>query len=452
MTKDHKHKFAAVILAAGKGERMKSVLPKVLHKLADKPLVGHVLHTVKELSPEKVVVVVAPGMDSVRDTVLKSAPSALFAVQEQQKGTGHAVRAALPELKDFKGTVLVLYGDTPLITAESLRELLAQKAEHQATIALLGMQPKNPMGYGRLVMGTKPWVDVIVECKDATPEEKKISWVWGGIMAFDADFLKEELPGLAPSPVTNEYYLTKLIEVAASRRLRTLMVPMTEEEAMGVNSRVQLAEAEKSLQQRLRLRAMEQGATLVDPSSVTFSTDTKLGTDVVVHPHVVFGPGVTVGSATEIRSFSHIEGAEIGKNAVIGPFARVRPGSRIGDKAHVGNFVELKKTTLGEGAKANHLSYVGDSQVGEGANIGAGTITCNYDGTNKYDTVIGANAFIGSNTSLVAPVTIGEGAIVGAGSVITEDVEADALAIARAPQVNKPAKAKEIKRRKRKTG
>ena len=275
---------------------------------------------------------------------------------------------------------------------------------------------------------------------------------FGGVMAVKGKHLFHLLKNIKANNAAGEYYLTDIVAVADGQGLHCRVAEADADELAGVNSRAQLAEAEAVVQQRLRARALEQGATLIDPGSVYFSVDTKLGRDVTIYPQVVFGPGVTVADYAEVRSFSHIEGAHIGKNAIIGPFARIRPGSVIGEGAHVGNFVELKKTTMGKGAKANHLSYVGDTDVGAGANIGAGTITCNYDGNDKHKTVIGADAFIGSNTSLVAPVTIGEGAIIGAGSVITEDVEADALAVARAPQVNKPAKAKEIKQRKRKNG
>jgi bifunctional UDP-N-acetylglucosamine pyrophosphorylase/glucosamine-1-phosphate N-acetyltransferase len=450
MKPEYKHKFASIILAAGKGTRMRSHLPKVLHRLAEKPLLAHVLAAQAALSPEKTVIVLAPGMESVQDAARKEYAGAHFAIQEKQLGTGDAVRCGLDAMKGYDGTVLVLYGDTPLITTETLHGLLEQKAQHQAAIALLGMRPDDPTGYGRLIMPNTPYVERIVECKDASPEEKKSMNVWGGIMAFDAAFLREAIVKLTPSSKTGEYYLTSLVEMAAAQKLKTLMVEVCMQEVMGINDRAQLADAEAVLQNRLRARAMENGATLMDPASVYFSTDTVLGQDVMVFPNVIFGPGVSVADGVEIRSFSHIEGAKVEKNAIIGPFARLRPGAVIGENAHVGNFVEIKKSTLGKGAKANHLSYVGDSKVGAGANIGAGTITCNYDGISKYETVIGENAFIGSNSSLVAPVTIGAGAIVGAGSVITQDVEADALAIARGTQVNKPAKARQIKQQKQK--
>lgn len=441
----------AVVLAAGKGTRMRSELPKVMHRLVGMPMIANVLSTLKSLSPQKTVVVVAPHMESVKEAARKEMPSCLFASQSEQLGTGHAVKMAESHYANFDGTVLVLYGDTPLITTATLSHLLTEKKKHNAAIALLGMKPESPMGYGRLLMKKEPFVERIIECKDANTEEKKIPWVWGGVMAFDAKFLHEALEVLEKSPITGEYYLTTLVEMAAAKSLTTVNVPVTVEETMGVNDRVQLAEAEKLLQDKMRKKAMEEGATLIDPSSVYFSADTKLGQDVTVHPHVVFGAGVTVENGVEIKSFSHIEGATIKKKAVVGPFARLRPGTVIGEEAHVGNFVELKQTKLGKGAKANHLSYIGDSVVGADANIGAGTITCNYDGFNKYQTDIGEGAFIGSNTALVAPVKVGSYAIIGAGSVITKDVEEGALAVTRPEQVNKSGKAKEIRQRKKKS-
>jgi bifunctional UDP-N-acetylglucosamine pyrophosphorylase/glucosamine-1-phosphate N-acetyltransferase len=397
-----------------------------------------------------VVVVLAPGMDAVKQECQKAFAACGFAEQMQQKGTGDAVHAGLRALSNVQGDVLVVYGDTPLVKAESLKKLLAEKQKYNATIALLGIHPEDPTGYGRLVMDKEPFVERIVECKDATAEQKKIRWGWGGVMAFDGKFLKEALPKLQPSPATGEYYLTALLEMATAQGGKNVMVPMALEEAMGVNDRVQLAQAEAAMQQRLREQAMVNGATLIDPGSVFFSTDTKLGTDVVVHPFVVFGPNVKIGNKVEIRSYSHLEGASVAAGSVIGPFARLRPGTVVEEEGHVGNFVELKATRLGKGAKANHLSYIGDAEVGDGANIGAGTITCNYDGVNKYRTVIGEGAFIGSNSSLVAPVRIGVGAIVGAGSVITDDVADDALALSRAAQVLKPGKAAEMKKRQKK--
>ncbi|MDE3059975.1 MAG: bifunctional UDP-N-acetylglucosamine diphosphorylase/glucosamine-1-phosphate N-acetyltransferase GlmU [Pseudomonadota bacterium] len=448
MNANHKHKFAAVVLAAGSGTRMKSSFPKVMHRLAGQPMIAHVLTTLNILEPERSVVVIAPSMDMVRDAALETMPDCKLALQDRQQGTGHAVGCAEAALSGYAGTVLVLYGDTPLITESTLSRLLV--AMQSADVAVLGMRIADPTGYGRLIVDSSGQLEEIVECKDASPEQKGITLCNSGVMAAKGTHLFSLLKKIQPNNAAGEYYLTDIVEQADAQGLHCHVVEAEAGELAGINSRAQLAEAEKVIQQRLRHKAMTEGATLIDPESVYFSMDTALGRDVVVHPQVVFGPGVTVEDKAEIRSFSHIEGAQVRKGAVIGPFARLRPGSVVGEAAHVGNFVELKKTTLGKGAKANHLSYIGDAEVGEGANIGAGTITCNYDGANKYVTIIGAEAFIGSNTSLVAPVTIGAGAMVGAGSVITDDVEADALAIARPRQVSKPAKAREIKKRKKK--
>ncbi len=456
MTDDHKHKLVSLVLAAGNGTRMKSNLPKVMHQIAGKPMIGHVLSAMAPLSPDRNVVVIAPHMaaetnpKSVQAQVETIAPGTLFSVQDKQLGTGHAVRCAREHLAGMLGSTLIVYGDTPLIQTSTLQALLDTRQKHKAAIALLAMHPEDPTGYGRLVMGSEPYVDRIVECKDANYEEKKIRWVWGGVMAFETTFLYEALEMLEASPVTGEYYLTALIETANNMGFKVVMEPMSEEEAMGVNNRVQLSDAEAVIQTRLREHFMTQGATLQSPETVYFNADTQLGRDVVIQPNVFFGPGAVIGDNVEIRAFSHIEGTRVENGATIGPFARLRPGSVVGEGAHVGNFVELKKTTLAKGAKANHLSYIGDSIVGEGANIGAGTITCNYDGINKFTTTIGKNAFIGSNSSLVAPVKIGDGAIVGAGSVITQDVPDNALALARGQQVNKPARAEEIRKRSKK--
>jgi bifunctional UDP-N-acetylglucosamine pyrophosphorylase / glucosamine-1-phosphate N-acetyltransferase len=450
MTTDHKHNLACIVLAAGNGTRMKSTLPKVMHPVAGKPMIGHVLSALEPLAPARTIVVVAAHMDDVKARVSAMAPNVEFAVQDKQLGTGHAVRCAVDALGTFEGTVLVVYGDTPLIQPDTLASLLETRTSHQSAVSMLAMHPLDPTGYGRLVMQDMPFVERIVECKDANETEKKIGWVWAGMMAFDAAFLKEGLAKLQPSPVTQEYYLTSLIEIARAQNQTVVMAPMEETEAMGVNNRVQLSYAEVIVQDRLRVHFMMQGVTLLSPETTYFQTDTKLGKDVVIQPNVFFGPNVVVGDNVEIRAFSHIEGTHIENNAIIGPFARLRPGSNVGEGAHVGNFVELKKTTLGKGAKANHLSYIGDTMVGEGANIGAGTITCNYDGVHKYNTTIGKDAFIGSNSSLVAPVTIGEGAIIGASSVITQNVANFALALTRPQQINLEGKALQLREKKKK--
>ena len=435
-----KASFSTIILAAGKGTRMRSSLPKVLHKVAGKPLVAHVLASVAPLKPTQVITVIAPHMDNVREACLQEFLACEFAVQTQQKGTGDAVRAALSVLgkSDY---VLVLTGDTPLIQSDTLQLLIEKSAT--CDIAVLGMRVANPTGYGRLVTDSNGILEAIVECKDASPTQKQITLCNSGIMAIRSKYLPDLLAKLSTNNASKEYYLTDIIAHANAAKLRCVVAEAADSaELAGINTRAQLAAAEATLQNRLRMSAMEQGATLIDPATVFFSADTVLGEDVVVHPFVIFGAGVKVGNNVEIRSYSHLEGAVVEHGAIIGPFARLRPKTVVEENAHVGNFVELKATRLGKGAKANHLSYIGDASVGEGANIGAGTITCNYDGVNKYKTTIGENAFIGSNTSLVAPVNIGHGAMVGAGSVITEDVEDGALAIARAAQIVKSGRAK----------
>jgi bifunctional UDP-N-acetylglucosamine pyrophosphorylase/glucosamine-1-phosphate N-acetyltransferase len=432
--------FSTVILAAGKGTRMRSNLPKVLHQVAGKPLIAHVLASVAPLSPKATVVVVANGMEDVKLASSKENPNCLFAIQEQQRGTGDAVRSALPQIDKKSEYTLVLYGDTPLMRTETLRTLLDK--EDNCDVA-------DPTGYGRLIVNHSGLVEAIVECKDASTEQKAITLCNSGIMAIKNHLLPDLLSKLNTNNANGEYYLTDIIALANDAGHHCMVVEADAAELGGINTRVQLAAAEEILQNRLRKAAMDNGATLIDPSSVFFSVDTKIGQDVVIAPNVFFGANVTIGNNVEIRSFCHIEGAAVEQGAIVGPFARLRPGTVMAENSHVGNFVELKNTKLGKGAKANHLSYVGDSDVGAAANIGAGTITCNYDGVNKYRTTIGAGAFIGSNSSLVAPVSIGDGAMVGAGSVITENVEANALAIARGTQVAKAGKAELIRNKKK---
>lgn len=439
----NKYNFSCVVLAAGKGTRMRSTLPKVLHKIAGKPLIAHVLSSVAPLVPVQVVTVVAPHMEDVQRACGQTFPACQFAVQLQQKGTGDAVRAALPLLDKKATAILVLYGDTPLMRSETLAAVL-EKSAH-CDIAVLGMRVENPSGYGRLVTGENGWLEQIVECKDASSIQKKITLCNSGIMVIRSKILPDLLAKLSNHNASKELYLTDIIAHANHAGYRCAVVEADTTELSGINTRAQLADAEHVLQMRLRALAMENGATLVDPSTVYFSADTMLGSDVVVHPFVVFGEGVKVGNHVEIRSYSHIEGTDIASGATIGPFARLRPGTKLEENAHVGNFVELKATRLGRGAKANHLAYIGDADVGAAANIGAGTITCNYDGVNKYRTTIGEGAFIGSNSALVAPVSIGSGAMVGAGSVITDDVVPNALAIARAAQIVKPDRTKRTK-------
>lgn len=443
--------FAVVVLAAGKGTRMYSEIPKVLHTIAGKAMICHVLSTVAPLQPAKVVVVVAPDMESVKMSARAMYPACQFAVQNGGKhGTAAAVLAAQEQLKDFAGDVLVLFGDTPLLTTKTLEHMLASlQSSNQPTLTVLAMQPKDPAEYGRLVLNSRHELEEIIEFKDASPVQKENPLCNSGVMAIKGEALFATLlPAVENKNAKQEYYLTDLVKIARAKGLHCVFSTAEESEVLGVNSRAQLAQAEAVMQGRLRKAAMEKGVSLVAPETVHLSYDTRLGTDVTVHPYVVFGTGVTVGNKSEIRAFSHIEGATIGEEVIIGPFARLRPGSELADHVHIGNFVEIKKSRLEEGSKVNHLSYIGDALVGSKSNIGAGTITCNYDGFEKHHTRIGAKVFVGSNTALVAPVTIGDGAVIGAGSVITEDVEADALALSRSPQKQRKDGAKEMRAKK----
>lgn len=424
--------LAIVILAAGKGTRMKASLPKVLHPIGGKPMLHHVLDCAAQLKPTQTVVVLSPDADDIAASVKKYAPKATIAIQEKSLGTAHAVLAAEKALKGHKGAVLVCYGDTPFIAANTLKSLVT--ALKKNTVAVLGFEPKDPADYGRLVTNPKGELEAIVETREAAPAIKKIGLCNSGVMGFDGATLFSLLKQVKPNNSKKEYYLTDMVAIARAAKSKAFVVKAPEAEVLGVNSQSQLADAESLFQNILRARAMENGVRMIDPTTIYLRADTKFGKDVVLHPHIVFGDGVTIGDAVEIRSFSHIEHATLGKNTKVGPFARIRPNTVTAEDVHIGNFVEIKNSKLAKGAKVNHLSYVGDSEVGKGANIGAGTITCNYDGVNKYKTEIGDGAFIGSNTSLVAPVTIGKGAVIGAGSTITKDVEADALAINTMPQ------------------
>ncbi|HML10286.1 MAG TPA: bifunctional UDP-N-acetylglucosamine diphosphorylase/glucosamine-1-phosphate N-acetyltransferase GlmU [Stellaceae bacterium] len=444
MSSSRSHGFAAIVLAAGEGTRMRSALPKVLHEIAGRPMIGHVLAAIEALHPAETVVVLGEGQDAVA----KAVAPATVTIQHPPHGTGDAVRAARPALEAALAglsDVVVLYGDAPLLQSETIARLLDARRASDAAIAVAGMRPADHTPYGRLVLGVDGALERIVEAKDASPEEAAITLCNGGMMVVAAEHLFDLVDRLENINAKREFYLTDIVGIARANDLAATYVELPAEEVLGVNTRAELAEAEALMQDRLRRRAMEAGATLVAPETVFFSADTRLGRDVVVEPNVVFGPGVTIADNVRIRAFSHLDGATIAEGAIVGPYARLRPGAVLERDVHVGNFVEVKATRLGAGAKANHLSYLGDSDIGGGTNIGAGTITCNYDGFNKTRTVIGANAFIGSHTALVAPVTIGDGAYVATGSVITADVPADALTIARARQVDKPGRAKELR-------
>jgi len=438
--------LAIVILAAGQGTRMKSSLHKVLHPLAGHPMLLHLLSTASALSPERQVVVVGAGREQVEQAV---APHGVrIAVQAEQHGTGHAVAQAREALTGFAGDVLILYGDVPLVTADTMRRMLDRlnAADRPATV-VLGFRPDDAAAYGRIIADERGVIARMVEFKDASPAERAVDLCNSGLMAVRGEELFGLLERVGNDNAAGEYYLPDIVMLAAADGRTSAVIETGADEVAGVNSRIELAALEARWQQARRLAAMADGATLIAPETVYFSYDTKIGRDVTIEPHVFFGPGVTVEDEAVIHGFSHLEGARVHKKAEVGPYARLRPGADIGYKAKVGNFVEIKKATLAEGAKVNHLSYIGDASVGAGANVGAGTITCNYDGFFKYRTEIGAGAFIGSNSALVAPVKVGEGAIVAAGSVLTQDVSADALALVRPPQAEKAGWAKRFRAR-----
>ena len=426
-------RFAVIILAAGQGTRMRSDTHKVLHPIAGRPLLLHLLDRVDALGAEKRVVVLGKGREQVEAAIGDRGVE--IAVQAEQKGTGHAVQRAANALAGYDGPVIILYGDTPFVESETLRRMLDRlDGEGGPGVVVLASRPADPLKYGRIILGEGDRIARMVEYKDATAEEREVRLCNSGMMAVRSADLFRWLDQVGNDNAAGEFYLPDIVNIAAGEGRDAVVIEGDPYEAAGVNSRAELAHLELEWQRRRREQALEDGATLIDPESVWFAFDTKLGRDVTVEPHVVFGPGVSIADGATIHAFSHIEGATIGAKASIGPFARIRPGTTLAESTKVGNFVELKKADVAEGAKVNHLSYVGDASIGANANIGAGTITCNYDGFGKYRTVIGAGAFIGSNTALVAPVSVGEGAIVGAGSVITRDVEADSLAIERNEQ------------------
>jgi bifunctional UDP-N-acetylglucosamine pyrophosphorylase/glucosamine-1-phosphate N-acetyltransferase len=436
-----------IVLAAGKGTRMKSALPKILHRIAGASMLSHVLRAAEAAGIGRTCLVLAPGMDEVGATANVLDPRLEVFIQAEQEGTADAVKAARQAFEAFDDHVLVLYGDTPLLRPETLHAVRSE-LQGGADLVVLGFETETPKGYGRMLLDDRGRLAGIREEKDASEEERAITLCNSGIMAFRSGKTLLGLLGrIGKNNAKGEFYLTDAVALARGDGLDTRMVRANAEEVLGVNSRAELASAEALMQRRLRARFMDDGATLIAPETVFFSHDTVIGKDVILEPHVVIGPGVVIEDGATVRAFSHLEGASVGQGATIGPFARLRPGAALAKNAHVGNFVEIKQAKIGEGAKVNHLTYIGDASVGPRANVGAGTITCNYDGFAKHRTEIGAGAFIGSNTSLVAPVKVGDGAYIGSGSVISKDVAADALALTRSPQEERPGWAARVRER-----
>jgi len=433
----------AIVLAAGEGTRMRSTLPKVLHPLGGRPLIEHVLDAVGAAGASDLAVVVGPNHDAVLALVHARLPHAHIFTQVERLGTAHAVLAARAAIARKVDDVLVLFADTPLVRGETLLMLRSALAQG-AGVAVLGFTAADPTGYGRLVtQGSE--LTAIVEEREATDAQRAIRLCNAGLMALAGEHALAILDRIDNKNAKGEFYLTDAVTIARDMGLKAVAIETSEDDVRGINTKAQLAEAEAVLQERLRKAALEAGVTLIAPQTVFLCVDTKFGRDVTIEPNVVFGPGVTVEDGAVIRAFSHLEGATVGRGARVGPYARLRPGAALGPDVHIGNFVEVKAATIEAGAKANHLAYIGDARVGAGANIGAGTITCNYDGIAKHKTDIGAGAFIGSNSSLVAPVKIGDGAYVGSGSVVTKNVPDDALAVARAEQSTKEGWAKRLR-------
>jgi bifunctional UDP-N-acetylglucosamine pyrophosphorylase/glucosamine-1-phosphate N-acetyltransferase len=436
-----KDPLAIVILAAGKGTRMKSDLPKVMHKIAGRPMINWLVEVAESMSPEKIIVVTADGMDDVRAAI---APHQV-AIQKEQRGTGDAVKAALPYLTDFDGKVLILLGDEPFLDPDVLEEMVGWNG-----LSVMAVRPLSPKGLGRMIVHEDGTLDHIVEEKDASAEQKEIRLCNAGNFCIPSSHLSKWLSQLNSKNSQNEFYLTDVPRIAEKDGYLTYVVETDVQWVWGINTRMELAEHERMAQVRLRDKAMAHGATLIDPNTVTLSYDTVIGQDVVIEPNVVFGPGVVVGNNVVIHAFTHLEDVVIEKGASIGPFARIRGGATLFENSKIGNFVEVKKSTIGAGAKVNHLAYIGDATVGIKSNIGAGTITCNYDGFKKHKTTIGAGVFVGSNSTLVAPVTLEDGSFIGAGSVVTENVPKDSLLLARADATIKDGWAIEYRERKQK--
>ena len=433
MTKNS-HDLSIIILAAGKGTRMKSDLPKVMHKIAGREILNMVIDEAKIFHPKNITIVVSDEMKNFEEKILSThlGTKINFVLQKERHGTAHAVRIALEKIKNLGKRVLVLYGDTPLIEHKILQKMVEKLEDF--SLCVLGFDDEEENAYGRLVVDFKGHIEKIVEFKDATEEEKKIALCNSGVMAIDGTKISSMISQIKNNNATGEFYLTDIVAVAGEMGLKRTFIKTEMEEVLGINSRIELAKIEEIKQQKIRKKMMNEGVTLLDPSSVYFSFDTKISSDVVIHPNVFFGRDVVIEKNVEIRSFCHIEGTKISSGAVLGPFARIRPETKIAENVRIGNFVEVKKSSIKRGAKVNHLSYVGDAEIGENSNIGAGTITCNYDGYSKFKTKIGNGVFVGSNSSLIAPLEVGDGAVIGAGSVITKNITKDDLAVARSKQ------------------
>ena len=426
-----------VVLAAGEGKRMRSATPKALHKIAGLSMLGHVLSAFLKAGADRIIAVVGPDHDALANEAKRISPAIGAAIQSERRGTAHAVLSAREAIAEGFDDVLIAFADTPLLRPETFIRLRKALADGESAIVVVGFEAKDPAGYGRLILKDGV-LEAIREDRDASEDERKLTICNAGVIGIAGRHALELLDAVGCDNSKGEYYLTDIIAIARAKKLATRALTVCEDEVLGVNDRAQLAAAEALFQTRLREAAMRAGATFIDPSSVTLSFDTALAEDVTIEPYVFFGPGVTVASGALIRAFSHLEGARIGENAQVGPFARLRPGAALMQDVRIGNFVEVKASTVGTGAKINHLSYIGNASIGPKTNVGAGTITCNYDGYGKFETVIGAGVFIGSHSSLVAPVTIGDGAYIGTGSVITRDVAPDSLALARQHQIEKP--------------
>ena len=436
---------AIIVLAAGMGKRMDSDLPKVLHEVAGAPIVMHVLRTIKNLLPQKVVIVTGHGATEVEDKVSQFEPEVTFAKQKIQKGTGHAVSCAKSDLKDFKGNTLIVYGDVPFITSDTYAEILTMK-EKNTDMVVLSFNSEEPNNYGRLIVDNGN-LTRIVEAKDASIDELKIKLCNSGVICVDNELLFDLLNKITNKNASEEYYLTDIVELACSQNYSIKTVMCEESETLGINTRLELSHAEKVFQEKTRELVVKNGVTLIQPETIYFSFDTEIGRDVYIGPNVVFGLGVTIESGVKILPFCHLEGCHVSHGSQVGPFARLRPGTELNENVRIGNFVELKNSIISQGSKVNHLSYIGDTSIGEHSNIGAGTVTCNYDGVNKHHTKIGDEVFLGSNTLLVAPITVGNQAMTATGTIVTKDIPSGDLTIGRVKQENKTGYANKLLKR-----